>query len=468
MKWRTAGVYLAFLFITFLAIRGRLARKSPIRWGTAFTSEHNFTNQLGLNPVFTFLQSGIEKLNAQNRPRVFMDREIALAIVKNYYGTAPAAHQSPLERKESRAGSPVIRYNVVLVLMESMSSFNLRHFGNTENITPVLDGLFDQSLAFTNFYSDGIHTFNGVYSSLFGMPSLPNHHHMKDLNNQQAYGGLAKALVRNGYQTLFFTSHDEQFDNAGGFLTANGFQRIISQKDYPGEDVINALGVPDHVLFREGVKRLDEIAGDGQPFFAALLTASNHGPYEIPEGINFKPHSEDIKRQLVEYADWSVGEFLRSCRQKSWFHKTIFLFTGDHGAVIGDKDINVTYHRVPLLVFAPGIVTPRVDDRLGGQIDIFPTTMGLLGLGYTNNSFGINLIRDKRTFITFSYDENYGAFGYDDYYIIRNDRDAHYRILPEAKDNPVVDIPQRRDSMRNFTLAVLQTNQWMIENRLMK
>ncbi|MCB1323538.1 MAG: hypothetical protein KDK34_24985, partial [Leptospiraceae bacterium] len=41
--------------------------------------------------------------------------------------------------------------------------------------TPHLDSLAqDRSYWFTHFYSAGIHTYNGVYSTLFGFPaSLP-------------------------------------------------------------------------------------------------------------------------------------------------------------------------------------------------------------------------------------------------------------------------------------------------------
>ncbi len=468
-RFAVTGIYVVFLFFTFLAIRGRVALKSPIRWGTAFTSEYNLTNQLGLNPVFTFMQSGLEKLNNKNSRINFMENEQAISIVQNYYGIQQTNKaSSPIERKIV-PDKPASRFNVVLVLMESMSSHNLKHFGGDGNKTPMLDSLLNKSLSFENFYSDGIHTFNGVYSSFFGTPSLPEHHHMKDLNNQQDYSGLARTLSGKGYQTLFFTSHDEQFDNAGGFLAANGFQKIISQKDYKSEEVINALGIPDHILFREVVGNLNEVAKNQKPFFAGVLTASNHGPYEIPSGISFQPQSTDIREQLVEYADWSIGEFIHSCSKQSWFDSTIFLFTGDHGAVLGDRDANVTYHHVPLIVFAPKLFfIAEINQSLGGQIDIFPTVLGLLNLPYSNNTFGIDLLKEKRQFITFSYDESYGAFGLGDYCIFRKGKTDLYKISSDAKNCSVIENKSRMDSMLNFTKAVFQTQQWMIEKRLLK
>ncbi len=454
---------LAFLLI-ISGIRGRLSSKSPIRWGTAFVSEYDFTNQLGLNPVYTFVQSYIDELNPRNRHLVFTDEPRAISMMHSYYGTSSALQVSPVARNIITTGNPH-RYNIVLVLMESMTSYNMKAFGNKENLTPVLDELYNRSLSFPNFYSDGIHTFCGLYSSLYGMPSLPNRHHLKDLKNQQAYGGIAKTLSSKNYQTIFFTTHDEQFDNMGGFLKSNGFQKIISQKDYPHEKILNASGIPDHLLFQEVVNHLNEIENVKQPFFAAVLTGSNHGPYELPQGIPFKPNASDIRSQVLEYADWSVGEFMKSCKQQTWFDSTIFLFTGDHGAIIRDLDKYLTFHRVPFIVYAPAIISPEINHSLGGQIDIYPFIMGLLNEPFLNNSFGIDLLKEKRTFISFSYDEEYGAFSEDYFYISRKINPALYLINSEARFCKMADDKMKADSMLDFAKSVFQTHQWMIENR---
>src|SRR5204863_5483837 len=52
----SSAVYIVAGLLIFIGMRGRINFKSPIRWGTAFVSEHDFSNQLGLNPVFTFVQ----------------------------------------------------------------------------------------------------------------------------------------------------------------------------------------------------------------------------------------------------------------------------------------------------------------------------------------------------------------------------------------------------------------------------
>ncbi|MFC2155864.1 hypothetical protein ACFLRB_05190, partial [Acidobacteriota bacterium] len=54
---KISGFFLLFVVLLFVGIRGRLAKKSPIRVGTAYFSNYSFPNQLGLNPVFTFMRS---------------------------------------------------------------------------------------------------------------------------------------------------------------------------------------------------------------------------------------------------------------------------------------------------------------------------------------------------------------------------------------------------------------------------
>jgi phosphoglycerol transferase MdoB-like AlkP superfamily enzyme len=452
---------LAGIFI-FFGMRGRIALKSPMRWGSAFISEFNLTNQLGLNPVYTFLQSWIDDLNVQGKNISYMNDSDAMKCIDEYYTIQKTdSLDSPLRRKINFEGAPK-NYNIVLVLMESMTAYNLKAFGDTNNLTPVLDRLYHQSVSFNHFYSDGIHTFCGVYSSLFGLPSLPNHHHMKDLKNQQPYGGLARTLSSQNYHTIFFTSHDDQFDNMGGFLSSNGFNEIVSQKDYPPQEILNTLGIPDHELFAEAKSRLDRIAKKGQHFFATILTSSNHGPYELPKGISFKPHSDNKQKQLIEYADWSIGKFLEACSAEAWSDSTIFIFTGDHGAIIESLDMYMTYHRVPFMIYAPKIFQPVINGNLGGQIDIYPTILSILNRTFLNNSFGIDILHSSHSLITFSYDDEYGSISGHDFCVRRKDKAMLFEIDPTAKHCPPVENQSRLDSLLNYANAVMQTKQNMM------
>jgi len=462
-RFPSIAIHVLACLVMLIGIRGRLAAKSPIRWGTAFVSEYNFTNQLGLNPVFSLLTSAVEQRKAKNARVDYMSEEQALDIIHQCYQTmGNDSGQSPLQREVVADGQPR-NLNVVLVLMESMSSFNMAAFGNENKLTPVLDDLYRRSLSFKNFYSDGIHTHCGVYSSLFAMPSLLNRNHMKDFRQTQVNSGLARELSKRNYETIFFTTHDAQFDNMAGFLSANGFRTIMGEGQFKNSHPSNVLGIPDHELFGEVIDKLNGFHEGGNKFFAAILTGSNHGPYEVPAGINFTPHSSDIISKVIEYADWSIGKFLDECKSQPWFDSTLFLFMGDHGALVRGWDSYITYHRVPLIIYGPKLIEPRESEALGGQVDIFPTVMGLLNYSYTNNSFGIDLNREHRDMIYFSFDDEYGAFSIKDFYVYRKGNSSRFAIDPITNQCATVEPDSRSDSMLNFSRAVLQTQQWLLD-----
>lgn len=461
--------YTVATLLLFIGIRGRIGEKSPIRWGTAFFSQHAFANQLGLNPVYTFGRSWLDSRKPESKHLKLMDEKTAEENARKFLGleNSPQLY-SPLARKISGEGEEK-RYNVILIMMESMGAAKMGIFGNANQLTPHLDSISKQSILFTNFYSSGTHTFNGVYSTLFGMPSLPGKQTMKDLENQQPFSGIAKVLTEKSYSTIFFCTHDEQFDNMGGFLTYNGFQKIVSQKDYPAEKILSTLGVPDHDMFDFSMSELDKMQKTGKPFFAAYLTGSDHGPYVIPDDIPFKPTSDEPHRQIVEYADWSVNHFLEECHKRSWADSTIFIITADHGSVINpvyDADLSLTH--TFLMIHQPKIFPEgQTISSPGGQIDIFPTAMGLLNISYVNNTPGINILKEERPFIYFCVDENTGCVSNEYYLIMRkNGEPSLYRYRERDTKNYLAEKQSLADSMKTYAESNLQNVQQMILRRV--
>ena len=162
------------LAIMFLGIRGRIEKKSPIKVGTAFFSNYAFPNQLGLNPVFTFIQSYIDKLNPENESLHLMDNQLAIKTVNSYLNintSIPFVREIKTDRKPLNA-------NVVLIIMESMSAGKMQRYGSPYQLTPFLDSIAEKAYCFDNCYSAGIHTFNGIFSTLFAYPALLKQHPM--------------------------------------------------------------------------------------------------------------------------------------------------------------------------------------------------------------------------------------------------------------------------------------------------
>jgi len=455
-----------FFSLMFIGGRGRLAQKSPIRVGTAFFSSYAFPNQLGLNPVFTLTQSMMEASREKNRPVALMDPEEALSLTREYlHIPAQDSPGNPLARWIIPAEAPEIRPNVVLVLMESMTTAKMGRYGNQAWLTPHLDSLASRGWAFDSIFTAGIHTHNGVYSTLFSYPALFEQHQLKQVNMLK-YHGLPAVLKEHGYQTAYFTTHDDQFDNIGGFLSNNGVDRIISQQDFPPQEVLSTLGVPDDFLFRFSVPLLDEMAATGKPFLAVFMTASDHGPYVIPE--YFHPRSSRIREQAVEYADWSIGRFMEICARKEWFRNTLFVFIADHGAPLeAVYDMPLNYHHTPLVFYGPDILEgSRTYSCLGGQIDVFPTLMGMLKLPYLNKTLGVDLLLHERPYIYFCADNKYGVLDDKFFLVVRKSGgESLYRHPARDPADYLNEYPEKADEMKRYAAAQMQAAQWMIINR---
>jgi phosphoglycerol transferase MdoB-like AlkP superfamily enzyme len=450
---------LLMIGLIFTGIRGRLQKKSPIRVGTAYFCTNAFLNQLGLNPAFTLMRSYLDSLKDINKTVQLMDDREAINYVQESVGIKPLNSNYPLARQVLPDTISSRRPNVVLVIMECMSTAKMGRYGNPHNLTPFLDSIATQSLCFNKIYSSGIHTFNGLFGTLFSFPSLFRQHHLKDMKQ---YNGWASAMRGLGYSTTYVTTHDGQFDNVEGFLRANDFENIISQKDYPAPEVKTTLGVPDDFMFRFTLPEMDKLAGQDQPFFITFMTASDHGPYFFPD--YFHGTNPDNTKRIVQYADWSLRRFITLASEKPWFDSTIFVFVADHGAPIQPVyDISLNYHHIPFIVYAPGLIRPGNIDSIGGQIDVFPTVMGLLDLPYMNNTLGVDLLKEQRPYIYVNDDNKIGVLSREFLLIFGPDRETKlHRYLGSDTRNYITEFGEEAASMEEYARANMQVFQYMI------
>ncbi|MBP6871300.1 MAG: sulfatase-like hydrolase/transferase [Bacteroidales bacterium] len=451
-------VSLVLLGMVFIGIRGRIQAKAPIKVGTAYFSDNAFLNQLGLNPVFTFMRSYLDVRDQRNRSVTLMEPAKAIEKVREYLGISEPIGDYPVARQVLADSSEKKEYNVVLVLMESMSAANMARHGNKENLTPFLDSISHQGYYFENIYSAGIHTFNGVFSTLFSFPAIYRQNPMRE-STIFKYNGIGYTLRKNGYSTVYFTTHDGQFDNIEGFLKGNDFEYIFTQDDYPAAKVKTSLGVPDDYMFEFSMPVIDGLYEMNKPFFITFLTASNHTPYYLPG--YYQPRHKDIKDQMVEYADWSLRKFVEMAASKPWFEKTVFVFIADHGLPINARyDIPLDYHHSPLIFYAPGIIRPETFSVTGGQIDVFPTIMGILNQNYINNTLGIDLIKESRPYIFINHEDKLGVLD-DEFLLIMKPEGERllYKYKTGDKKNYSNEYPDQVRSMEEYTNANLQVFQ---------
>jgi|GEM_PF-26680 len=396
-------------------IRGRVGY-NPIRVSAAYYCSDPFLNQLGLNPAFNILQSWNDDNRSENRKLQLMDDAKAIAMAAEYRHAADSLAADTLSSSILKDSTLNAYYgvpgafrgkNVVVIFLESMSANLMGAFGNNAGLTPNIDSFWRHSLHFTNFWSAGIHTNHGMYSTLYSFPAIMQRNAMKG-SVIPRYSGLPTELKRMGYRNLFFMTHESQYDNMNAFFKTNGFDEIYSQENYPKSEVVNSFGVQDHYLFSYALPVLDIKAQEGAPFFAVLLTVSNHPPYILPDW--FKPRSGKIEDAIVEYADAAVGKFFEQARGKSWYENTIFVLLGDHGKLIGTPDCEVpsSYNHVPMMIYGYG-VEPGELDMYCGQIDVAPTLLGMLGAEWTNIGYGVDILHQKRPGIFYGSDNMIAA-----------------------------------------------------------
>lgn len=456
-------VSLIFGGIIFIGIRGRVSKKSPIRVGTAYFSKYAFINKLGLNPVFTFLRSTLDESDDKNKRINLMDPVVALNKVRADFNIVSDSLSSPIARIIGNREDSILNKNIVIVLMESMTMRKLSLLGNKDFHTPHLDSIANNGYFFTNIYSAGIHTFNGVYSTLFSYPSLLRQHPMQAVEIKK-YHGLSCVLKKLGYYNIYATTHDSQFDNVEGFLINNDFDLVVSQKDYPSNRVLSALGVPDDYMFEYNVPVITKAYKEKGRFLAVLMTTYDHGPFLTPD--YFKPKPGDLKHQVVEYADWAIGKFMQLASKEDWYRNTVFVFVADHGAPIDAVyDIPLTYHHIPFIIYSPSFIKPERFEQFGEQMDVFPTLMGLLKIPYVNNTFGIDLLKERRPYSYFTSDDRIGVIDKDYFLIIRND---NTKSLYKYRQNELTDYSgqeaERVEKMKGYAFSHLQTAQWMLDN----
>jgi phosphoglycerol transferase MdoB-like AlkP superfamily enzyme len=390
----------ALVGLCLFGIRGRMGY-NPIKVSQAYYCEDPFLNQLGVNPAFNLLTSTLDDQRKENRELALMDGETAINQVQNLLNRKGIADISPIARIVT-SDTTTTHPNIVFIFMESMSAKLMQAYGQSQNLTPYLDSLYQESLVFNNIYSAGIHTNHGMYSTLYSFPTIMKRNAMKG-SVIPVYSGLPTVLKDNGYYNLFFMTHESQYDNMNAFFRTNGFDEIYAEENYPKEKIANHFGVQDDYLYEYAIPILNERAQSGQPFFTVLLSISNHPPYVIPS--YFHPKSDKIEDQIVEYADWSIRKFMTEAQKQPWFDNTLFVLIGDHGKLVGtpENEMPESYNHVPLMMYGKGI-TPQAINDFGGQIDVAPTLLGMLGINYTQNNFGVDLLKEKRPCIFYTAD----------------------------------------------------------------
>lgn len=401
------AVSVVVIGLCMFGIRGRMGY-NPIKVSAAYYCDDYFLNRLGVNAAFNLLNTYIDSNRRENRGLDLMDGETAVREVRRDMQEGSSdlfvADSLSLQRHSKRDSSAVFadgeKPNVVIVLMESMSAKLMRHFGCDVTMTPFLDSLWNESLSFENFYSVGNHTNQGIYSTLYGFPTVLSRNAMKG-TDIPTYYGMPNVFAEHGYSTSFYMTHESQYDNMNAFLRTNGFKHIRSQEDYPRDSVVNSFGVSDGFLFNYALKELQTMQ---QPFFTVLLTISNHPPYVVPDW--FEAHGWDPEYAIILYADYCLKQFFEGMKRSGLYENTVFVFVADHGKIVGRPECEVaeSFNHIPLIIHSPRI-EKKIEKSFCCQTDIQTILFSLLGMEYDNVGFGCDVLNKTSSAVCYSTDD---------------------------------------------------------------
>lgn len=425
-RWKAvvAPAYVAALF----------AAIGLLNFNTRFQDSGNvYVNELQANGLYKFYDAFVKNSLDYEQFYITRPEAEAEAFVHGVYGsTGDNLHAV------SAGGGSEIRRNIVLVTIESMSASYMERFGNTESITPVLDSLYRLGMAFDRVYATGNRTVRGLEAVTLSLPPCPGQSIIKRPNNAGMHS--TGALLREkGYNVTYFYGGNSYFDNMETFFSGNGYD-IVDQKSYSPEEITfaNIWGVCDEDAYRKVIRTLGEQSRDGKPFFAHVMTVSNHRPFTYPAGKIRIPNDSKTRAGGVLYTDYALGQFLAEASKQPWFDNTIFLITADHCASsAGRTEIPLHKYHIPALIFAPGFVAPQQIEGIVSQIDLMPTLLSLLDMNYDSHFYGRSIFDPD--YVNRAFIATYQDLGYlegDTFTILSPVRRyEQYRVVP-TEENP--------------------------------
>ena len=453
-QWRyrlaAAPVLMVLLFVGARGLDHR-----PLNLSHAAFSSNRLANELVPNSTYSLLYAAYARRNETDVGRMYgrMRWPEVLERVRKYM-RVPAAGFSDtaiptLHRAQATARSGR-KLNLVILLEESLGAGFVGSLGGLP-LTPNIDRLSQQGWSFTRLYATGTRTARGMEAMAAGFPPTPAPAVLKLPRAQGGFFTLGELLRRQGYATEFIYGGVANFDNMRGFYLANGFDRVIEQQDFETPVFLGDWGVSDE----DWVNKAHEtfVAHGDEPFFAVMLSTTNHDPFEFPTG-RIEPYEEPLftRNNAVKYSDFAIGRFFELARTAPYFEHTIFVVVADHDArVFGADLVPVEHFRIPGVILGPGVPVRR-DERVTSQLDLGPTLVHLLGLRVEHPMIGRDLLalpKDDRGLALMQYDNQHG-FRYGDRLVVHQEGQpaSLFAVGPDDQLKPApVDAELVRDAL---------------------
>jgi phosphoglycerol transferase MdoB-like AlkP superfamily enzyme len=429
----------AAVALSVIFIRGGVQMK-PLGVKNAFPSDKVTLGVLSLNGVYTTFNTLYKSYKGED-PSAFL-ASLSLADGKTDVVriiTSPEREKSapdyPLFRSYRFAESEKKPLNVVLFIMESWSAKHIKALGGELSAAPHFDAMSKDGLLLTQFFANGQRSMEGLAALLGSMPVWKGMiFGQGGLLLQTRIEPLPSVLGKNGYETLFFHGARPGSMGFDGIVKRLGFKRHISMEDFEvnKKTYDGVWGIYDEVVFLRAHETFNDLDGN---FFAVIYSLTSHSPYSIPSEKFRKfdrsqPHSDFLNSMF--YSDHALNRFFEEARKADYFKKTIFIITGDHTEGRSTSRNLYEGHRVPCLIYAPGIVEPGTVDRPASQLDIVPTVLDLLKINDPFTSWGKSVFDESEKMILLSRGDMMVFLGGD--YMLLTDLDSPFALYDYRSD----------------------------------
>jgi phosphoglycerol transferase MdoB-like AlkP superfamily enzyme len=455
----------------------------PLKWKDAFELNDNFKSYVALNPLQNFFTT------LRFRKPSFDDTKAKeyFPLIADFLQLSPKNMDNKEYSREILPHSKSLesRPNIILVICESFSMYKSSMSGNPLNTTPYFKQLCDSGIFFKRCFTPTFGTARGVFATITGIPDVQ----LSKFSTRNPAAINQHTIINEfeDYNRYYFIGGSSDFNNFEGLIKNINGVKIHQEGSYQSKP-LNVWGISDKDLFAEAG---NVVSQEKEPFFAVIQTADNHRPFSIPEeDTDFEKRIvnedtlqkygfESLKEfQAFCYTDYCFKKLIEGAKKQSWFSNTIFVFVGDHGvggetSFIYPDELNLgklSDEHVPLLFYAPELLTPKIHDEVVSQIDVLPTIAGMLHQPYVNTTLGRDLLNSKNkmdaAFIIHHDEGNIGVVT-NDFFFMKNLQINKEELMPLSNHSFTIS-PTQKDSIKKslsqLTSAIYETAKWMLVN----
>ena len=306
---------------------------------------------------------------------IFPQKESAAEAFR-YSDTAVRVYKKRYEQ-QSRLNLLDNKQSIILLIIESLSSFESKKISGVKNHIPRFDRFTEKGLLFPNFFANHEASEGGIQSLLSGFPPLPfpmsSRFLFREFSKQDA---LISEFKKLGFHTEFITTNDIKFVEQAEYLKGVGFDRYVGRdqvEEFRAAPRVVQFAPSDDHLYREALSRIDTFSTTNKsPFLMVLSNVSSHPPYR-------HPYTDERKPEVVW--DWVIEQielFHDNLLKRGFFDNGLLIITADHRRMVAVRKKEVMRYgdsakaRIPLLIIGTGIPEGRIDRRFYQQSDLFP------------------------------------------------------------------------------------------------